>query len=65
MLVGPTKEDIMEYLRLRLDEDETPDAMDENLEAGILKKFPDNLSEMYVWAMVPAHPLTDMHLGFY
>ena len=65
--VSPTKDDIIEYLRPRLDEDETPDLMDENLEADILGRIPDNLSEMYVWAMVPTthNPLTDMHLGFY
>jgi len=44
--VGPSKDDIMEYLRLRLDEDETPDAMDENLEADILEKIPKIMSEM-------------------
>ena len=46
--VGTSKDDIMEYLRLRLDEDETPDAMDENLEADILEKIPEKMSEMYV-----------------
>ena len=50
--VGPSKDDIMEYLRLRLDEDETPDAMDENLEVDILEKIPQNMSEMYVGAML-------------
>ena len=44
--VGPSKNDIMEYLRLRLDEDETPDAMDESLEADILEKIPEKMSEM-------------------
>jgi len=44
--VGPTKEDITQYLRLRLDEDETPDAMDESLEADILEKIPEKMSEM-------------------
>ena len=44
--VGPSKDDIVEYLRLRLDEDETPDAMDESLEEDILKKIPQNMSEM-------------------
>jgi len=44
--VGPSKDDIIEYLRLRLDEDETPDAMDESLEAEILEKIPKNMSEM-------------------
>ena len=46
--VGPSKDDIMEYLRPRLDEDETPDAMDESLEADILKKIPEKMSDMYV-----------------
>ena len=44
--IGPNKDDIVEYLRLRLDEDETPDAMDESLEAEILEKIPENMSEM-------------------
>ena len=44
--VGANKDDIMEYLRLRLDEDETPDAMDESLEAEILEKIPEKMSEM-------------------
>ena len=54
--VGPSKDDIMEYLRLRLDEDETPDAMDENLEAEILEKIPETMSEMYVEAIIPGIP---------
>ena len=44
--VGPRKDDIVEYLRLRLEEDETPEAMDESLEAEILEKIPENMSEM-------------------
>ena len=55
--VGPSKDDIMEYLRLRLDEDETPDAMDEGLEVDILEKIPQNMSEMYVGATVLGIPL--------
>ena len=54
--IGPRRDDIMEYLRLRLDEDETPDAMDESLEADILEKIPQNMSEMYVGATVPGIP---------
>ena len=49
--VGPNRDDIMEYLRLRLDEDEAPDAMDESLEADILSKILSTMSEMYVGAM--------------
>ena len=44
--VGPSKHDITEYLRLRLDEDETLGAMDESLEEDILEKIPENMSEM-------------------
>ena len=47
----PDQDDIVRYLRVRLDEDETPDAMDESLEADILRKIPENISEMYVWAV--------------
>ena len=46
--VGARKDDIITYLRARLDEDETPDAMDDNLEADILAKIPENISEMWV-----------------
>ena len=50
--VGPSEDDIMEYLRLRLDEDETPDAMDESLATDILSKIPSTMSEMYVGATI-------------
>ncbi|RPB03811.1 hypothetical protein L873DRAFT_100552 [Choiromyces venosus 120613-1] len=46
--VGPRKDDIITYVRVRLDEDETPDAMDESLEADILKKIPEKTSEMFL-----------------
>ena len=55
--VGPSKNDVIEYLRLRLDEDETPEAMNESLEADILEKISENMSEMYVGAMLPGIPL--------
>ena len=48
----PTRGDIIGFLRARLSEDETPDAMDSNLEAEILEKIPENISEMWVAAMV-------------
>ena len=54
--VGPSKNDIMEYLRLRLDEDETPDAMNKSLEADILEKIPESMSEMYVGVMLLGIP---------
>ena len=46
--MGPRKDDIIRYLRVKLSEDETPDAMDGSLEADILDKIPENISEMYV-----------------
>jgi len=52
VLVGPTKGDIVRYLRARLDEDETPDAMDDILEADILEKIPENISEMCVRTII-------------
>jgi len=46
--VGPIRADIIRFLRARLSEDETPDAMDGSLEAEILEKIPGNMSEMWV-----------------
>ena len=50
--VGPARDDIIRFLQVKLSEDETPDAMDESLEADILEKIPGNISEMWVSAMV-------------
>ena len=50
--IGPTRDDIVRFLRARLREDETPDAMDESLEADILENIPGNISEMWVAVMV-------------
>ena len=50
--VGPSRDDIIGYIRVRLDEDETPDAMDESLAADIMEKIPENMSEMYVGAKI-------------
>ena len=46
--ISPKRDDIIRYLRSRLDEDTIPDAMDSSLEADILKKIPEDISEMYV-----------------
>ena len=54
--VGPPREDIVRFLRVRLNEDETPDAMDESLKADILEKIPGSIPEMCVVAMVPRIP---------
>ena len=50
--ICPTKGDITGYLRVRLGEDETPDAMNANLETEILEKILENISEMCVGAMM-------------
>ena len=42
--------DVIRYLRTRLNEDTNPDAMDSSLEADILEKIPEDISEMYVEA---------------
>ena len=58
--VGPRKGDIITYLRSRLSEDETPDAMDESLEADILEKIPESISDMCVGAIIlriPPHTI--------
>jgi len=60
LCVGPSKDDITTYLRSRLSEDETPDAMDGSLEADILERIPENISQMCVGAMIlriPPHTI--------
>ena len=47
------KGDIIEYLRARLREDTKPGAMDITLEAEILRKIPEDVSEMCVEATTP------------
>ena len=46
--ISTKRDDIIRYLHSRLEEDTTPDAMDSSLEADILKKIPEDVSEMYV-----------------
>jgi len=48
--IVPRKDDIVAYLRARLDEDETPDAMDKRLEAEIVQNVPEKIPEMCVRA---------------
>jgi len=44
--ISSIRKDITEYLRIKLDEDDALDAMDESLEAEILEKVPENVSEV-------------------
>ena len=46
--ISTKRDDIIRYLRSRLEEDTIPDAMDSSLEAEILKSIPEDVSEMYV-----------------
>jgi len=46
--VSPTKEDTVIFLRMKLDGDLEPDAMDEGLRADIMEIIPKTISEMYV-----------------
>jgi len=48
--ISTKRDDIIRYLHSRLEQDTTPDAMDSSLEADILKKIPEDISEMYVEA---------------
>ena len=44
--ITPQRNDIINFLRRRLEEDIRPDAMDGNLKADILKKISEDVSEM-------------------
>ena len=44
--ITPRRHDIVSYLHARLGEDTTPEAMDSSLKADILKKIPEDISEM-------------------
>jgi len=46
--ISTKRDDIIRYLYSRLEDDITPDAMSSSLEAEILKKIPEEVSEMYV-----------------
>ena len=59
--ITPKRDDVIGYLRARLSEDMNPDAMDSSLEADILKKIPDDISEMYVEATTPRKLLRVIH----
>jgi len=53
VLITPRRDDVIRYIHSRLAEDTTPDAMDGSLKADILRKIPDDISEMYVEATLP------------
>ena len=53
---SPKNCDVVRYLNNRLDEDIIPDAMDDSLEAEILRKIPKDISDMYVEAIPGKYP---------
>jgi len=50
--MGLRKDDTIGYLRVRLNEEETLDAMEESLVSDILEDIPQNMSEMCVGAVI-------------
>ena len=44
--ITPTKADIIRFLKAKLREDTTPDAMDNSLEEDIIKNIPETVSEL-------------------
>jgi len=44
--ITPSKDDIVRFLRAKLKEDPTPDAMDHSLEEDIIKNIPETVSEL-------------------
>ena len=44
--IAPTKDDIIRFLKAKLQEDTTPEAMDKGLEEDIIKNIPETVSEM-------------------
>jgi len=56
MRIIPTVEDIERYLKMRLDRDTIPSAMDSNLRARIMRVIPRKISQMCVETTIPTNP---------
>ena len=54
--VSPTREDTEAFLRMKLDGDPEPDAMDDHLRADIMEIISKTISEMY--ARIPSFPVS-------
>ena len=54
--ITPTKDDIIIFLRAKLKADTIPDAMDESLEAEIIKNISETVSEMSVRSRIHNNP---------
>ena len=60
--VSPTMEDTQAFLRMKLDRDPEPDAMDDCLRADIMEIIPKTISEMYVQIQMPDSRLSSRML---
>ena len=59
--INPNPDDIRSYLEMRLDRDDEPEAMDNDLRADIAKIIPQNMSDMCVGAFTISS-ITDVYL---
>ena len=59
--ISTKRDDIIKYIRSRLEGDTIPDAMDSSLEAEILKKIPEGVSEMYVETARNTEAISSIH----
>ena len=59
--INPNMDDIMSYLEMRLDRDDEPEAMDNDLRADILKIIPENMSDMCV-GEITIYSITNVYL---
>jgi len=46
--INPNEDDIKDYVVMRLDRDDTPEAMNDGLRAGIMKSILEKMSNVYV-----------------
>ena len=59
--IKPNTDDIKNYLEMRLDRDDEPEAMDDNLRADIVKIIPQKMSDMCIGAFTISS-ITDVYL---
>jgi len=59
--INTKRDDIIRYLHSRLKEDTAPDAMDSSLETEILRKIPEDISEVYVEATTLGKATSSTH----
>jgi len=51
--IKPTNEDIMRYVEMMLDDDPNPEAMDAGLQAEIMNRVSETISDVYVTPILP------------